>query len=110
MSPWIDNEREIDEMNKGVRFHFSISLISFFVISVKLILYKFFFSTFSSFQLNMTFMLEKKDNVFVSCWKSVNILSKSNNMYFFVFKDNIKISLEIFHSQLSKITGECLCA
>lgn len=38
MSPWIDNEREIDAMNKGVTFHFSILLFSFFVISVKLIL------------------------------------------------------------------------
>lgn len=29
---------------------------------------------------------------------------------FFVFKDNIKINLEIFHSQHSKITGEYLRA
>lgn len=30
MSPWMDNEKEIDEMNKGVKFHFAFYLFLFF--------------------------------------------------------------------------------
>lgn len=44
MSPWMDNEKETDEMDKGVTFHF---LFFFFVTSVKLILYLFSVSIFS---------------------------------------------------------------
>lgn len=60
MSPWVDNEKETDEMNKGVTFH--LLFFFFFVNSpIKLILYiKGFVSNFFLFSFQtMTFILEK---------------------------------------------------
>lgn len=43
MSPWMDNEKETDEVNKSVTFHFLVYFF-FFLTSVKLIYFFNFYS------------------------------------------------------------------
>lgn len=90
MSPWVDNEKETDEMNKGVTFHFLFYLSLFYnfykINTIKGFVSNFFFFFFIP---DHDTYFGEKDNIFILYWKLVNILCNSNNN-FFVFKDNIK--------------------
>lgn len=111
MSPWVDNEKETDEMNKGVTFR--LLFFFFFVNSpIKLILYiKGFVSNFFVFIPDHDIYFGERANIFILYWKLVSILCNSNTI-FGVFKDNIKkhfrnILFLNTHTH-RRITCECL--